>query len=100
MANFERKLLKFWIQSFLLGVPRIILGFRTQDGKLCRLEDIMTQSIPAMTKRPGSAARWDGNVCINFAGALLECEFFLFFCLFPLFISVVRQEWGREKWMA
>src|SRR5271155_3417379 len=32
--KFERKLLKFWAQSFLLGVPKIIVGFRSHDGIL------------------------------------------------------------------
>ena len=34
-GTFERhKLLKFWAQSFLLGVPKIIVGFRDDDGVL------------------------------------------------------------------
>lgn len=76
MANFERKLMRFWIQSFLLGVPRIIVGFRTQDGILCSLEEIKTETIPHTAKRPGSQAGWDGNVCINFMGSFIECKFF------------------------
>ncbi|RAL58495.1 hypothetical protein DID88_005199 [Monilinia fructigena] len=32
--NFEKKLLKFWLQSFLLGVPHIIVGKRSPDGIL------------------------------------------------------------------
>jgi RAT1-interacting protein len=33
-ANFERhKLLKFWIQSFLAGVPHICCGFRDDFGQ-------------------------------------------------------------------
>ena len=40
MLKYERKLLKFWIQSFLLGVPKIIVGFRSQNGILQRLEEL------------------------------------------------------------
>ncbi|TVY52089.1 Decapping nuclease RAI1 [Lachnellula cervina] len=71
MVNFERKLMKFWIQSFLLGVPKIIVGFRTPDGILKRLENISTASIPSTVQRKGNAT-WDGNMCINFAAGLLD----------------------------
>ncbi|KUJ19978.1 RAI1-like protein [Mollisia scopiformis] len=71
MVNLERKLMKFWIQSFLLGVPKIIVGFRTPDGFLKRVEEMNTASIPGTVKRSGKAT-WDGNMCINFAAALLD----------------------------
>ncbi|KAJ0114945.1 hypothetical protein J7T55_004688 [Diaporthe amygdali] len=67
--NFERKLLKFWIQSFLLGVPRIIVGFRSRDGVLQRLEDLDVASIPDTVARRGR--QWDGNVCTNFTASFL-----------------------------
>jgi RAT1-interacting protein len=70
--KFERKLMKFWIQSFLLGVPKIIVGFRTADGILVRLEEFDTQKIPDMVKSRGRNL-WDGNTCINFAANFLEC---------------------------
>ncbi|KAL2273648.1 hypothetical protein FJTKL_04181 [Diaporthe vaccinii] len=68
--NFERKLLKFWIQSFLLGVPRIIVGFRSRDGILQRVEDMDVASIPDTIARRGR--QWDGNICTNFAASFLE----------------------------
>ncbi|KAK2073715.1 hypothetical protein P8C59_007971 [Phyllachora maydis] len=67
---FERKLLKFWVQSFLLGVPRIVVGFRSREGVLRHLEEIDTAGIPATAARRGRAG-WDGNACINFASAFL-----------------------------
>jgi RAT1-interacting protein len=70
--KFERKLCKFWIQSFLLGVPKIVVGFRSRDGILQRVEELKTQKIPGEVKRNGKAS-WDGNMCINFAAAFLEC---------------------------
>ena len=72
-VNFERKLLKYWIQSFLLGVPKIVVGFRSRDGVLVRVEEMETAAIPGIVKRR-RAPLWDGDVCINFAGAFLECE--------------------------
>jgi RAT1-interacting protein len=71
-VKFERKLLKFWIQSFLLGVPKIIVGFRSKTGMLLRLEEIPTHSIPGNVKRQKNT--WDGNTCVNFAATLLECK--------------------------
>jgi RAT1-interacting protein len=76
MVTFERKLMKFWIQSFLLGVPKIIVGFRSPNGILQRIEEIATASIPAKVKREGRGT-WDGNMCINFASELLGCKFTL-----------------------
>lgn len=70
--KYERKLLKFWAQSFLLGVPKIIVGFRDRNGILLRLEEMETHSIPGKVQKVGKRS-WDGNVCINFAAAFLEC---------------------------
>ncbi|TPX17646.1 uncharacterized protein E0L32_012057 [Thyridium curvatum] len=69
--NFERKLLKFWIQSFLLGVPKIVVGFRSREGVLQSLQEIETAEIPAKVQRGGRPS-WDGNICINFASAFLD----------------------------
>lgn len=69
--KFERKLMKFWAQSFLLGVPKIIVGFRDQQGWLHRLEEIDTQTIPDKVARHGRNM-WHGQTCINFASAFLE----------------------------
>lgn len=74
MLRYERKLLKFWIQSFLLGVPKIIVGFRNQNGILQRLEELETKNIPGIVKQ--GRGIWDGNLCINFTAAFLECEGF------------------------
>jgi len=68
---FERKLMKFWIQSFLLGVPKIIVGFRDQNGILVRIEEMETAAIPGTVKRRNNGT-WDGNMCINFTAAFLE----------------------------
>lgn len=79
MVKFERKLLKFWAQSFLLGVPKIIVGFRSKQGILRRLEEFETKNIPGIMKQRGSSG-WDGNVCINFTASFLDCwSFFLFY---------------------
>ncbi|CAG8072727.1 unnamed protein product [Penicillium olsonii] len=71
MIKYERKLLKFWAQSFLLGVPKIIVGFRDQDGICHSLEELDTASITGKVLNVGRRT-WDGNTCINFTGAFLE----------------------------
>ncbi|KAI0167115.1 RAI1-domain-containing protein [Hypoxylon sp. FL1284] len=71
MQNFERKLMKFWIQSFLLGVPKIIVGFRSQQGILTKLEEIQTAQIPETAAKRGVRS-WNANTCINFASAFLD----------------------------
>lgn len=76
MENFHRKLMKFWIQSFLLGVPKIIVGFRTRDGVLVDVNEIETHNIPAtVNSRPNPS--WNADVCVNFAGTFLECTLLL-----------------------
>lgn len=69
LAAFERKLLKFWLQSFLLGVPKIIVGFRTANGQLRRLEELETAKIPGIVKKRGG---WDGNVAVNFGAEVMR----------------------------
>ncbi len=71
--KFERKLLKFWAQSFLLGVPKIVVGYRNAGGILERLEELDTQAIPEKVRQQGKYL-WDGQICINFAAAFLECK--------------------------
>lgn len=75
-ANYERKLLKWWAQSFLLGVPRLVVGVRSRDGVLLGTEDLDVAGLPAAVARGGpTPGQWDGNVCINFAAEFLECAF-------------------------
>ena len=69
--KFERKLLKFWAQSFLLGVSRIVVGFRDQQGTLRRLQHFETQKIPETVQSSGRHL-WHGQTCINFAASFLE----------------------------
>ncbi|GAA5926765.1 uncharacterized protein JCM15063_000364 [Sporobolomyces koalae] len=68
--NFERqKLLKHYIQSFLLGVPTITVGFRTREGELAALQTFDTLDIPRLIS--GKAHAWDASACLASARALL-----------------------------
>ncbi|KAK0739844.1 RAI1 like PD-XK nuclease-domain-containing protein [Apiosordaria backusii] len=78
--NFNRKLMKFWAQSFLLGVPRIIVGFRDKDGMLLNIEEYSTQKIDEQVRREHNSGNWAWRpwVCINFASEVLDCKLFSF----------------------
>ncbi|XP_057477188.1 NAD-capped RNA hydrolase DXO1-like isoform X1 [Actinidia eriantha] len=67
--RFEReKLLKFWIQSFLAGVPFIVIGFRDDGGRLVRTERLRLKDI---THRVKMKNYWQGGVCLAFADEVL-----------------------------
>ena len=44
------KLIKWWAQSFLLGITKIVGGFRDDDGVVHHLQDYQTQEIPSLVK--------------------------------------------------
>jgi RAT1-interacting protein len=69
VLKFERKLLKFWAQSFLLGVPKVVVGFRSKAGILRGVQTLNTHDLPGMVRR--GTRCWDGNTCINFATEFL-----------------------------
>ncbi|KAK3716881.1 decapping endonuclease targeting mRNA [Vermiconidia calcicola] len=56
--KFERKLCRFWAQSFLLGVPKIIIGYRSQDGFLTRIQELETQKLPGLVSRSTGCLEW------------------------------------------
>jgi RAT1-interacting protein len=75
---YEKKLCKFWAQSFLLGVPKIIVGFRSRDGILRSLEEINTVKLPGVVKKLATEQKrrpeWDGDICTNFLEGFLRCK--------------------------
>eukprot|EP00079_Xenopus_tropicalis_P028834 XP_012823852.1 PREDICTED: decapping and exoribonuclease protein isoform X1 [Xenopus tropicalis] len=69
--SFNRyKLLKWWCQSFLLGIPIIVAGFRSQEGKIVSLETFKTSDIPHLVR--GERNSWDPAVCMNFCNKFLS----------------------------
>ncbi|KAK9468965.1 RAI1 like PD-XK nuclease-domain-containing protein [Lipomyces arxii] len=72
---FENKLFKVWAQSFLLGVPKVIVGFRTDQGYLQTMEEFETQKIPGMIKKSklyNQYNSWDGMDSLAFLAACLQ----------------------------
>ncbi|MCE3216224.1 hypothetical protein HAX54_005583 [Datura stramonium] len=54
----RRSCSKFWIQSFLAGVPYIVVGFRDDAGRLVRTERLRTKDI---THRVKMKSYWQGG---------------------------------------
>lgn len=50
LANFERKLFKTWGQCFLMGVKKIVYGFRDDNFMVKTVEIYKTDEIPIMIK--------------------------------------------------
>ncbi|KAK6506943.1 decapping endonuclease targeting mRNA, variant 2 [Arthrobotrys musiformis] len=77
IVNFEKKLQRFWAQSYLLGVPKLIIGYRDDYGILKSVDIKETQAIPVEIRKAHVAQGlgpppWNGNVAINFTTAFLE----------------------------
>ncbi|KAF6007139.1 hypothetical protein HII12_004658 [Brettanomyces bruxellensis] len=47
---FESKLLRAWAQCFLVGIPKIIYGFRDKDLILRSVEEFKTEEVPLVLK--------------------------------------------------
>ena len=70
VARFERdKLLKWWAQSFAVGVRRILVGFRDDDGHVRKLQTLDTLKLPGYAARHAGA--WDPKTALAFADRVL-----------------------------
>lgn len=69
-AKFEKKLLKFYFQSFLLGVPEVFVGFRKPSGYLTTTQVFQTVQIPRLVR--GKPGAWDPNVCLAWGDQFLS----------------------------
>ncbi|CAD6184380.1 unnamed protein product [Caenorhabditis auriculariae] len=61
----ETKSLKWWMQSFLVAVPRIVVGHRNDQGIVRTVDSIATE---ALVKR----GKWSGSVCMRFLSRILS----------------------------
>ncbi|KJH46395.1 RAI1 like protein [Dictyocaulus viviparus] len=61
----KQKSMKWWLQSFLIGIDHIIVGYRNDDGIVKKVESLQ---IDELTKR----GEWSGNVCINLLSTVLN----------------------------
>ncbi|SCU87968.1 LANO_0D00672g1_1 [Lachancea nothofagi CBS 11611] len=70
--RFERKVFKTWLQCFLIGINRIIYGFRDDNFLLKSVEEYSTQEIPLLLKNNNPQLT---NACmdaVRWYGALTE----------------------------
>lgn len=63
----RRKLLKWWSQSYLVGVKYIICGFRDDHGIVKTLKRYKVSEIPQL-----GSDFWDPSVCLNFLHRFLS----------------------------
>ncbi|CAG9533355.1 unnamed protein product [Cercopithifilaria johnstoni] len=65
--NFWRhKAMKWWVQSFLIGIQNIVVGFRDNNGIVTHTEWL---KVPQLAKK---AHQWSANVTFNFLLAVLN----------------------------
>lgn len=56
-------MLKYWAQSYLLGIPEVVVGFRTPEGRIANVQSFQTLDFPKIAKEGGD---WDGGLCLEF----------------------------------
>ena len=72
--RFETKLLKFYMQSFLLGIPKIVVGFRDPQGYILTHQEFETLSIPRLVRAgPGrEQSVWEPKDSLGFGNSILD----------------------------
>lgn len=66
---------KFWFQSFIAGVPSIVIGYRAPDGMLTHTSTISTFDMPSEADdffRKQGQRSWNPAVMLNFTDHLLS----------------------------
>lgn len=63
IINFERKLCKFYMQSFLLGVDEVYVGFRDARGIVRDWHEFKTLEMPRCVR--GKEWEWDPHRCLQ-----------------------------------
>ncbi|KAJ1368593.1 hypothetical protein KIN20_029756 [Parelaphostrongylus tenuis] len=64
-AFWKQKSLKWWLQSFLVGIDHIIVGYRDDNGIVKKVESVQISELP---KR----GEWSGSVCMNLLSSVLN----------------------------
>ena len=71
--RYMHKYMRYWLQSYLAGVPRIVEGVRDNEGKLLRLEEFETSKIPEVCKqyRKSLGKGWNDTKILDFLAMAL-----------------------------
>ena len=64
------KMLKMYMQSFLLGVQSIVVGFRDPKGTLLSHKSYKTSDLPRLVR--GKPTQWDANDNLAFGASILD----------------------------
>ncbi|PWN37081.1 RAI1-domain-containing protein, partial [Meira miltonrushii] len=67
---FEKKMLRFYMQSFLLGIQKVIVGFRDHRGFLVTNQEMDTLAMPRAVR--GKPHAWDPMACLKAASDILS----------------------------
>lgn len=70
--KFERKLFRTWLQCFLVGINRIIYGFRDENFILRTVEEFTTAEVPVILKNNNPQMQTACVDAIKWYGALTE----------------------------
>ncbi|CEH13273.1 Nuclear 5'-3' exoribonuclease-interacting protein, Rai1p [Ceraceosorus bombacis] len=63
--KFEKKMLRIYMQAFLLGVDHVVVGFRDSRGRLVSHQQFLTANMPQLVR--GKPHAWDPHLCTSFA---------------------------------
>lgn len=58
---FKEKLMKYWLQSYLAGIPKVLVGFRDKKGFIKSLEYYKVNEMPRLVR---GRVRWDPNAIL------------------------------------
>lgn len=61
----KQKSLKWWLQSFLVGIEEIVVGYRDDNGIVFRVEPLRVDSLPR-------SGQWESSVCLRFLSRVLS----------------------------
>ncbi|CAN0448893.1 unnamed protein product, partial [Phaeothamnion confervicola] len=65
----RHKLLRWWCQSFLAGIPEIVVAVHDAQHRIVRVERHRTLGIPGAVDKE---RQWDSELCLNFTDKLLS----------------------------
>lgn len=61
---------RWWVQSFLAGVPTLVLGGRDGRGMLHKVHKVAVSRLQELSARAGQS--WDGNMLLSFGSECLS----------------------------
>ncbi|XP_055352235.1 decapping and exoribonuclease protein-like [Paramacrobiotus metropolitanus] len=69
-SHYNHKMCKIWAQSFVSGVPTVLIGYRDDAGNCVSTEEMPVARISKLAKEYGNS--WSGGICLNFLDGFLR----------------------------